>query len=337
MTVIANPFDRPEFQMAELTKSINLLPNMYGRVGKMGLFKGRGITTRSIIIEFNNGKIRLLTSKPLGSDGSKKENSKRIQRTLTIPHYPHDGEILPHEYQGIREFGSTDELKSLTRVMNDKLQALKNDHLITLEFLRAGAYKGIILDGDGSVMYDLFDEFGVAQKTIDFALDNSATDVLGKCRELLRYQEDNLLGDTSSGKGHALVSEEFFEAFVNHDKVKAAYDRWNNGEFFRTDQRNGFEFGNIVWEEYRGRAPDESGNQRRFINAGEGHVVPLGTMNAFDEVYAPGDFTETANTIGEHIYVRQEARKFNRGIDLHSQSNPLPYCATPGVLVKVTA
>ncbi len=59
-------------------------------------------------------------------------------------------------------------------------------------------------------------------------------------------------------------------------------------------------------------------------------------MNTFETVFAPADFTETVNTIGKEVYAKQEPRKFNRGIDLHTQSNPLPICYRPGELVKGT-
>ena len=48
------------------------------------------------------------------------------------------------------------------------------------------------------------------------------------------------------------------------------------------------------------------------------------------------DFNETVNTIGQTLYAKQEPRKFDRGTDLHTQSNPLPMCHRPGVLVKLT-
>jgi hypothetical protein len=43
------------------------------------------------------------------------------------------------------------------------------------------------------------------------------------------------------------------------------------------------------------------------------------------------------NTLGLPIYAKQSPQKFDRGSDLHTQSNPLPMCLRPGVLGKVTA
>jgi hypothetical protein len=37
------------------------------------------------------------------------------------------------------------------------------------------------------------------------------------------------------------------------------------------------------------------------------------------------------------LYAKQEPRRFDRGTDLHTQSNPLPMCHRPGILVKVVA
>jgi hypothetical protein len=50
------------------------------------------------------------------------------------------------------------------------LETMRNKHAITLEHLRMGALKGVILDADGSTLYDLFDEFDITPKTVNFAL-----------------------------------------------------------------------------------------------------------------------------------------------------------------------
>ncbi|MBU6956103.1 major capsid protein, partial [Hahella sp. HN01] len=60
-------------------------------------------------------------------------------------------------------------------------------------------------------------------------------------------------------------------------------------------------------------------------------------IDTFATHCAPADFNETVNTIGKPLYAKQEPRKFGRGTDLHTQSNPLPMCRRPGVLVRLTA
>jgi hypothetical protein len=102
------------------------------------------------------------------------------------------------------------------------------------------------------------------------------------------------------------------------------------------DMRAGFTFGGVTFEEYRGQATDANGDDPSLHRAGEAHAFPLGTVDTFSTYFAPADFNETANTLGQPLYAKQEPRKFERGTDLHTQSNPLPMCHRPGVLVKLT-
>ena len=46
---------------------------------------------------------------------------------------------------------------------------------ITLEHLRMGALKGVILDADGSTLYDLYQEFEITPKVVNFALTTAST------------------------------------------------------------------------------------------------------------------------------------------------------------------
>ena len=329
-----DPFNNPAFSMAEMTKAINLLPNNYGRIGQMGIFPERGSRHRQVLVEYKSGRLNLLPTRPLGADGTKHENEKRHVRSFLIPHIPYDAEVLPDEYQSIRAFGSETELQQLSQIMNSKLQSMRNKHAITLEHLRIGAIKGEVLDADGTPLYDWFDEFDITPQVIKFGLANDKTEVIEKCMEVLDYMEENLNGEIMSGV-HALVSKEFFRKLITHPKVKEAYARWRDGEMLRSDMRRHFELGGITFEQYLGQASTSDGTVRRFIEENKGHVFPLGTLDTFETVFAPADFLETANTMGQALYAKQEARKFNRGIDIHTQSNVLPICYRPNVLVKI--
>lgn len=338
--MIINPFaNNDAFNLVSLTKAINILPNNYGRLREMNLFPDKGVRSRTVIIEEKNGVLNLLQTMPVGSDGQYNKTGKRKVRSLAIPHIPLNDEILPSEYEGIRSFGSEGDTDPLAAIMADHLQTARNKFGITIEHLRMGALKGIILDADASTLYNLYTEFGISPKTVSFAFATTSplTNVPEKCREVVRHIEDNLLGETMT-EVHALVSAEFFDAMIKHSSVTEIYK--GHLAAVRTlggDERKGFKLGGITFEEYRGTATDAEGNARRFIASGEGHAFPLGTQNAFETLYAPGDFLETVNTTGLPLYAKQEEKKFGRGIELHIQSNPLPICYRPGVLVKLTS
>jgi hypothetical protein len=334
--MMINPFEDSAFNMTSLTSAINLLPNMYGRTEKLKLFPQKSVRSRSICVEERNGVLSLLPTQNPGSPATLAGSEKRKMRSFTIPHIPHDDVVLPEEVQGIRAFGSETELQAMASVITDHLQAMRNRHAITLEHLRMGALKGIVLDADGSPLVNLYDEFEITPKVVSFALGTTTTDVKKKCLEVVRHIEDNLRGEFMTGI-HCLVSPEFFDALTSHSKVKEAYERWQDGAALRDDMRSGFTFGGITFEEYRGQATDPTGAVRKFIASGEGHCFPIGTSESFVTYFAPADFNETVNTLGLPLYAKQCPRKFDRGTDLHTQSNPLPMCLRPGVLIKVTA
>ena len=334
-----NPFDVDGFNMTSLCAAVNILPNMYGRVGQLGLFTPDGITTRTCVVEEQNGVLNLIKTQPVGSQGNYNKLGKRTVRSFVVPHIPLPDKIMPEEFQGVRAFGQTSVMEQLSLIMQKHLQAGKNKFAITVEHLRMGALKGIILDADASELYNLYTEFGISAETQDFVLDSDATDVAGKCRGVLRHIEDNLKGEVMSGV-RALVSQEFFDALISHPEVEKYYQ--NHVAALQlvaggaADPRKGFSFNGITFEEYRGVATDEDGNSRRFIAANEGHVFPEGTMNTFKTVYAPGNFIETANTPGLELYAKQATEKMGRWVDLWMESNPLPLCLRPAVLVKIT-
>jgi hypothetical protein len=330
-----NPFSNDAFNMVALTAAINKVPNNYGRLEQLNLMPAEGVRTRTILIEEMSGVLNLLPTMPVGAPGSLGTQGKRKVRSFVIPHIPHEDVVPPEEVQGLRAFGSENDLEALSNLIAKKLQNMRNKHAITLEHLRMGALKGVILDADASTIYDLYSEFGITQKTVNFALTTNTTEVIGKVLEVKRHIEDNLRGEFMTGI-MCLCSQGFFDALTTHPKVKEAYQRWQNGQILFSDNRTNFSFGGVVFEEYRGQATDAAGTVRKFIADDEAHFFPLGTASTFRTYFAPADFNETANTLGLPLYAKQAPRKFERGTDIHTQSNPLPICLRPEVLVKGT-
>jgi len=330
-----NLFNNPAYSMASLTQAINIIPNRYGRLEQMGLFTPRPVIHRSVMVEEMKGVLNLLPTMQPGSPGSLGTQGKRTVRSFIVPHIPHDDIVLPEEVQSIRAFGSESQTDTIAGVMARKLETMRNKHAITLEHLRIGALKGQILDSDGSVIYNLFTEFNVAQTTVNFQLSTATTKVKTKCYEVKRAVESKLMGEVASGI-RVLCSPGFFDSLTTHDNVEKAFALYQQGQTLIDDNRNAFRFAGLTFEEYVGFATDVNGAVRQFIPEGEAIAFPEGTLDTFATYFSPADFNETVNTLGQQLYAKQEARKFERGTDLHTQSNPLPMCHRPGVLVKLT-
>lgn len=325
------------FTDTEIAEAINIIPNTYGRLQELNLFPTRAVTTRNVAVEEQNGSLGMIPTEAFGGPGNVGKDGKRKVRTFQIPKIIQEGHANPSEVEGIRAMGGNIR-RNLGVLLNEKLSTVRAKHDITLEHLRMGALKGQILDADGSsVIYDLYTEFGITKKTINFALDVAGTDVRAKCMELARHIEDNLLGERMTGK-HALVSAEFFDALTSHAKVEKAYLNYAEAaQRIGGDVRSGFTFGGVTFEEYRGQATGSAGTAVRFIASGKGHAFPLGTMGTFRTLVAPADFNETVNTLGQVYYAKVLTAKFDRGYDIHTQANVLPMCMRPGVLVELSA
>lgn len=328
-------FKTDGFNAVSLTLGINKHPNMYGRLQELNLFPVDGVATRKIAVEERNGVLNLLPTRPVGSPGTLGNTAKRKVRDFSVPHIPHDDVILPEEVQGVRAFGSENMLEMQETLMAGKLMQMAMKHDITLEYLRMGALKGIILDADGSTLYNLYTEFSITQKVIGFGLNSATTDVRAKCLEVKRHIEDKLQGEVMT-EVRVLCSPGFYDALTGHAKVEDAFKYYQSPQNLSGDFRRGFRFGDITFEEYRGVATDAGGNIRKFIADDEAHAFPVGTISTFKTYFAPADFNEAANTLGLPRYAKQEPRKFGRGWDLHTQSNPLPMCHRPELLVKLT-
>ena len=137
----------------------------------------------------------------------------------------------------------------------------------------------------------------------------------------------------------ALTSPEFMDSLLSNEQVKEAYKFYtSNVEPLREDARRRFPYQGIMFEEYLGKAThlkdDGKTVSRKFIPAGEARFFPLGTTQSFATYFAPADFIEAVNTVGLEKYAKLKMKDFDRGVDIHTQSNPLPLCLRPVLLVS---
>ncbi|MBF0260451.1 MAG: major capsid protein [Magnetococcales bacterium] len=348
---MTDAFSPNPFSLVEMVQAINLIPSAYGRINGLSIFRDQGVTTTTVGFEELKGVLRLLRFQERGARGAEHQYDKRKIRTFSIPHIPLPASLLAEKFQNVRGFGLDAGPDPFTKAVMDLLALLRNNHAITLEWLRMGALKGVILDADSSITHDLFDEFQIGDSDptdfeeskvgkrlqLNFELDSDATDVRAKCMMVKRHIEQNLQGDTMSDV-RVLVSAAFYDALTAHAKVKEAFSGWQAAQDrLAGDMRKGFTFGGITFEEYSAFATDPSGDIVPFIESGYGHAFPVGTSQTFTTFYAPADYKETVNTPGLPLYAKMEEMRFGKGWDIETQSNPLPICSRPGVLVELIA
>lgn len=331
-----NVFDRPEFSMAALTEAINRLPNKYGRVTQLGLFADKGVATTSIQVEEKAGELNMLPTVPRQAPAPQNSSSKRKLRSFAIPTVKLEDSVLPADAQNVRAFGSDNAMLGIQTIVTDKLQEMRDKFDQTVEYMRVNSLRGILKDGAGNTLYNYYTEFGITPPSLGFALTTATTEVTTKCLTAKRHIERNLKGESMSHI-HALVGENFYDALTTHALVKDAFKYFqNNNQTLDGDYRSLFRFAGIYFEEYSGTVTLADGSTEKIIGDDECLIFPVGTSKTFQTIYAPGNFIETVNTIGLPMYVKQERRKFDQGIDVYAETNPLPIVYRPELVISAT-
>lgn len=320
-------FNNDAFSVVSLTDAIIKAPYKPGRVGALGLFRSRGISTTTVSVEMKDGRLSLIPATQRGGVPDSIGAKKRTLYPFTVPHLGRQSTVLADEVQNIRAFGSESATESVQQLVSERLVDLRAMHEVTLEHMRMGAIKGSILDADGSTeLLDLFTSFGVSQQTVDI---NMGANLRNQCVAIQRLSETVLGGEMVSGY-RALCGDGFFDNILTHADVIETL-KYQESAQLRGDVRRGFEFGGITWENYRGSVGGVD-----FIAEGEAYVIPEGT-SLFQTYFAPADYEETVNTLGLPVYAKQapDPSGLNKFRLIDTQSNPLCLCLRPDAVIKV--
>jgi hypothetical protein len=329
-------FNNDAFGLSQLSLAMVNRPFVPTRLAQLKLFAEKGVSTLSISLESIGSKIRLVPAKPRGGVPTVVTGEKRTLRQFSPVHLPQQAAITADEVQNLRAFGSETDVQTVQTLVNERLDQMRLNIDVTMEWQRMGAIRGIILDADGVTELDnMFTAFGVTQQVLDMQLDVDATNVKAKATAMARMVESELDGLMYSGI-RVLCSPEFFDALVAHPSVEAAYDRYQDGAFLREQQRSmngggGFFFAGVFWEEYRGQV-----GAQRFIPVGEAYAIPEGIPNLFATIFAPANYVESVNTIGLPYYAKQRLNERGTAVEMESQSNPLHVNTRPRAVIRLT-
>lgn len=321
------------FGVQAMTDAINALPVHPTQIRSLGLFTPKSLTTTHVDVEHLEGTLKLVQSKERGLPGEPVASRKRNIRTFKIPHLPVDDVIRADEVQNVRAFGGTN-AQTVDSVVNDKLADSKSNLEYTREHMQLGALQGKILDANGDLLYDIYDEFKIQRQVFNWKLGTADTKVGAVMDDTSTKMRKHLKGEFLT-KWLVLCSPEFMAALKYHDSIKELYERYRDGAAYREANENQimFEHNGYQFMQYDG----EFGAAGAKITAGEGLVLPLGTRSTFAEYFAPADMNATVNTKALPYYASREKLPHDKGWSIHTQSNPLPLVLRPGLVATVKA
>jgi hypothetical protein len=344
-------FDLDAFSMVTMTAAINKTPFAPQFLGSLGIFTKMPIRTIDNAVAITDaGNLVIVPTTPRGAPPIEQKMPVQSVRSFRTPRIAVGDTITAAELQGILArsvFTGTN-----TNVMMADLQSemayrldgpigLQVKQETTKERMRLGAISGIVLDADGSTLYNWPTEFGVSLPA-EIALDlNHASPTPGALNNLIRGLYRSILraakaGNLPSVKVIALCGDAFFDALVNHPDVITAYTFYNNGAVARLQAGSPnieafsmFPFGGIDWYNYRGT--DDTSTIA--IASDKAKFIPVGIPGLFQEVLAPAETFDYINTPGLPVYAMViPDRDRNQFVRLETYSYPMYMATRPEVL-----
>ncbi|MCV0429229.1 MAG: major capsid protein [Roseibium sp.] len=334
----------------DVTEEVNRIPNNYGYLNALDISPSEPVGSRLVRIDYRDGQIVVLAAEEPGSPGQLTEQDNVGGTILQIPHFPHLETITPEDLAGIVEVvNGVLQARNLDAELAKRLSRIRKNHSITLEYIRMGSMRGLIKDGRGRTLYDLYSVFGITKKVIDLKLGTADTDMVEKFEEIGDHIQTNLKGETMSGV-EALISPTMFNRFIQHPKVEKFWIQTEQApglqKFLRADLGGNwgriFDFGDIRVREYKGSFPVRSTSgqltSEPIIEAGKGHAYPAGTQEMSKTFQGPVhhiDMVNVAPDASDPIYVSTEVLKHGAGVEVKSQTNRLSVWKQPECLVEL--
>ena len=326
------------FKVTDLTEELVSIPNEYGLINQLGIFDVEPVSQHTVTFEASDRVIGLIGDKVRGERNNVSKDGKRVMRSYAIPHFPLDDYITPQDVQGQRAYGE-EGVERLASVQARKLTTIRKSHAATLETARAKMItSGDIYAPNGTVVGNVYTDFGVTRKQVAMDLTNAATDVLGKQREIVDHIQDNIMSGETPSEIIALCSPSYFDAYISQAGVKEAYKFYTSTqEPLRNGNWSQFRHGDITLIRYNGKFKDASGVSQALIPDGDAYYLPLDTSDTFKTYFSPANKFDLANTLGEQAYIFEYADGKGSKIEIESESNLLNIMRRPQVVVRAVS
>lgn len=332
------------FEYNDYTDELLLIPNQWGLLQNLGIFGEDSVDTNVLQFDETNMTLTLIEDQRRGTRKQYNKEQYSKLHTVGIPHFPFDDAIRPEDIIKRRKAGTKGDAETLANVRMKKMERMRRSWAATIEYSRMQAIMGNVYNPNSTNdVQNWYTEMNVAQKSVDFDLGTTTTNVLAKIEEAIAHSQDNILSGEVVTSFVAICSPEFFSALIAHPAVADAYKFYASTQEPLRERLNSslggqyreFNHGGIRFIEYRGSFTDKNGATKRIVPVDEAYVLPLGTVDTFITYYAPADRFEYVHTAGEPQYMWEYVDERGRLIELESESNFIHMVRRPQCVVKL--
>jgi hypothetical protein len=305
---------------------------------KSGLFKQKPRPLHDIGFRVDQGVLRVIESNSTGAPSSKsKLQPSKIHLFRMNSHK--DGNSL--EASDIQGYATVDEqlmLKTENELIFEKLETLSGNHDATEERHMSSLLQGKMLNTDGTVLLDIYKEFGLDRSdyTIDFDLANSAVKINDKMNALTDGMTDNLSGERMTGIT-VYSTPKFLAKLINNADLRDLLKQSPSAQLLMQDFNNGKGlripgFDDVVFKKYK----EVIGGIDYFPDSADGFAfaIPDGTLDTFVMYRGPAMRLTTVNKmpVGNGRYTLIQRKTDDTGLTIDTESVFLPIMKRPKLL-----
>lgn len=336
-------FDSSAFSALSLTTAINKVDTKPQLLGRMGLFTPRPVRTEKVAVEQRDQTLAVIQTSQRGAPLAEGQSLKRNIRDFRTSRIAKGDTLMADEVQNIRAFGTESELQQVVNEVLDRQVRIIDDVELTWENMRLGAVQGVLLDADGSTIYDWFSEFDVTQAAeIDFDLDNASPGIgalLKKCDQVVTQMRRAAKGAFIGGtRVIGLCGTAFWRDLIAHPEIQKLWelttlygDQTGLSSLIGLPGNDLIEYGGITFMRYWGTDDDST----VAIGTNSCKFFPMGARGAFEVAWAPMESFQFVNTPGRPLYsivVRDKDRDMWARPEVYSY--PLHICTRPLMLQR---
>lgn len=264
-------FNQDPFTTIQLTEAVERIPYLPQGLEALDIFEPKPIRTKVLMVEQRQGILVLIPFSDRGAPGIQRQTELRQARHFAVPRIRMEDTVYADEIAAIREFGSETELMQVQRELGRRMvgpTGLRSDIKYTQEFHKLAAIQGLLLDANGSVKFNWFNEFAIAQDpeivfnfvAINLAYGNTSaptqTDILRPIlNQLVRTMKRRSQGAWVEGRTRpvGLCGDAFFDALISSGPVRSTYLNWVQAQELRQNMAfEVFNWGGVDWINYRG-------------------------------------------------------------------------------------
>lgn len=341
---IANPFKAGG--LTDLSEQINIVPNTWGVLNQLGVFRHEHGTQRTVLIPRDQDEVSVLEDRNWNERNQTVGHKKKDMIALQVPHYPADDAIYPADINGVLDWDDPEggAALSLDKVRAWKMERLRNAHALTLEKARFQLMKdGTVYAPNGTVVVDYYNEFDAGSRHtegIDLSDENNNPKSAIEDEVYGRIQ-DNIQDGTVVSDIVAVCSPSFFNALTSNPFVFESYQYFQQPQGAGVlNQRMGtgrgldarhrvFTYAGVTFIEVRGGAGGVP-----FVEDKKAYAFPMGT-DIFRTKFAPAERFGSVNQEAMESYYFEFASDKNDKIEIETETNFLNIVTRPECIVTL--